>query len=511
MRFTRLLPLVLVLVRTTACEQTDSNSEPELWADLSDAAEPEVALDSSSLDLLGVTDSVEVRGSDLEPTDEKVGDLCVPHCLDEGAVIPCGLDGCGGSCGECPSDAHCSAGRCTQGCMPNCNGAVCGPDGCGGQCGSCGPGLECLYGEPFDRWCGVRCIDGACPEGQYCLKGNCITKECTTDSDCGNTSETFCDKYLQCVKYPKCSESLNCSFNNKHSYCNEETGLCRFDGNCWDDADCPVGACGEDHWCDPILCGQDDSKGCPPHKPVCSFLSPEEPCDTAPYCSTCELPCFLDSDCGPGEWCYSGDCRALTYISNDCHMDSECAEGEYCHPGCVPLPASCNTNADCDTGHACLAGHCGLDVLEPCQTDSQCALLFEEPYACLDGMCQPTEFCWSDSQCPEGDHCGPGLKCAPMPEVHECYMNSDCPAGLICPDGEHCTEPPECYYSIQCPEGHVCANQVCQNDQGVCAWLEKGPEFCNDNDPCTKDTCDAVTGCQHQATECAGTSSPDPQ
>jgi hypothetical protein len=66
----------------------------------------------------------------------------------------CGPDGCGGSCGQCPSGSYCSArgrqcvsycGACPAGsvchdgkcCAPNCVGKVCGDDGCGRTCGSC--------------------------------------------------------------------------------------------------------------------------------------------------------------------------------------------------------------------------------------------------------------------------------------------------------------------------------------------------------------------------------------
>ncbi|MBT9559519.1 MAG: PQQ-binding-like beta-propeller repeat protein [Myxococcales bacterium] len=56
---------------------------------------------------------------------------CTPSCSGK----QCGSDGCGGSCGSCPSPQTCnaSAGTC---CLPQCNPAdECGDDGCGGTCG----------------------------------------------------------------------------------------------------------------------------------------------------------------------------------------------------------------------------------------------------------------------------------------------------------------------------------------------------------------------------------------
>ena len=54
-----------------------------------------------------------------------------------------GPDGCGSSCGTCPSGDACNAtGQCT--CTPNCQGKQCGPDGCGGQCPpGCPRGASC--------------------------------------------------------------------------------------------------------------------------------------------------------------------------------------------------------------------------------------------------------------------------------------------------------------------------------------------------------------------------------
>jgi len=68
---------------------------------------------------------------------------CTPSCGDK----QCGDDGCGGSCGSCPSASICSAaGQCERQCTPSCDGRQCGDDGCGGSCGSCGDGQQCTGG-----------------------------------------------------------------------------------------------------------------------------------------------------------------------------------------------------------------------------------------------------------------------------------------------------------------------------------------------------------------------------
>lgn len=63
----------------------------------------------------------------------------------------CGDDGCGGSCGTCPSGLTCNNGTCGTACVPSCAGKTCGDDGCGGSCGTCTtPSSDPPLGGPND-------------------------------------------------------------------------------------------------------------------------------------------------------------------------------------------------------------------------------------------------------------------------------------------------------------------------------------------------------------------------
>ncbi|MFO0547500.1 MAG: MYXO-CTERM sorting domain-containing protein [Polyangiaceae bacterium] len=77
---------------------------------------------------------------------------CVPDGPDCSCFLACqdracGDDGCGGTCGTCPSGSSCDqAGQCQPDnpqCVPDCNGLECGDDGCGGVCGDCLDGETC--------------------------------------------------------------------------------------------------------------------------------------------------------------------------------------------------------------------------------------------------------------------------------------------------------------------------------------------------------------------------------
>jgi hypothetical protein len=94
----------------------------------------------------------------------------------------------------------------------------------------------------------------------------------------------------------------------------------------------------------------------------------------------------------------------------------------------------------------------------------------------------------------------PGLKPgepAPGNANDSCADGDGCSADT-CLGGQVCAHAPR-------PEGFVCLQgDVCEGGQGTCQSGECVVEqlVCDDNDACTDDTCDAVTGCSHTAVSC---------
>ncbi len=169
------------------------------------------------------------------------GGTCVPSCIDR----QCGDDGCGGSCGTCPTGLACENNHCVgvgggcgpynsqpqcvgdtvvwcengqivmfdctlQGpnhacgwvpdlyvyqcyqkpCTPACSSKKCGPDGCGGNCGYC----------PSTQFCNDigQCVNGIGPCGDINYIGVCdgnVVKWCQNSVlqvfDCDNLGPTF--------------------------------------------------------------------------------------------------------------------------------------------------------------------------------------------------------------------------------------------------------------------------------------------------------------------------------
>jgi len=136
---------------------------------------------------------------------------CEPACVDK----ECGTDGCGGSCGECEKGSECNElGKCEALCFPDCEAKECGPNGCGGECGACGPADECVDGKckckPLceGRDCGPDACDatcGECEDGEHCspdgkcvsdCKPECEDKECGPDGCGGSCGE--CGEAEEC-------------------------------------------------------------------------------------------------------------------------------------------------------------------------------------------------------------------------------------------------------------------------------------------------------------------------
>lgn len=146
---------------------------------------------------------------------------CVPNCND----VVCGSDGCGGSCGSCPTGQTCTNGKCacitghlcadgscyaccvdadcagnaacnpethTCQCVPNCTGKTCGGDGCGGQCGTCPEGQICTSAGICGCNSGVLCSDGICH--QCCAAADCAKSQGGV-AECWKCAQGTCGYY----------------------------------------------------------------------------------------------------------------------------------------------------------------------------------------------------------------------------------------------------------------------------------------------------------------------------
>jgi len=172
---------------------------------------------------------------DYAPKDTKCAHSCengaCANCDPDCEGRECGDDGCGETCGSCPSNYACNvSGKCEcrystcEGvccatgevcydglcCSPDCKGKQCGPDGCGGSCGSCPSGEKCSNNSCVCSY--LQCGNSCCGANDVCVDGNCCRPQCENkecgDDGCGGSCGT-CASGLSCQS-GKCVAPTTC-------------------------------------------------------------------------------------------------------------------------------------------------------------------------------------------------------------------------------------------------------------------------------------------------------------
>lgn len=234
---------------------------------------------------------------------------------------------------------------------------------------------------------------------------------------------------------------------------------------------------------------------------VCQYIPSDELCPDGMVCLVSppgchrleEMWCYGRKEgesCEPDDRCAisSGVCKegVCVYDIKQCEV-GECRVSKGCDPKsgeCLWEPLAddtpCNEPSHPCTYDTCKSGICvegaqDCDDGDPC-TDQAClpdgSCVFY-PHTCEDmGPCQEV-VCISNKGCMSS----PKKDGTPCGGPTECAFESSCQGGVCTPDpkpdGTPCIDPT-----------HLCTYDTCQN--GVCV---EGPPDCDDNDPCTDDTC----------------------
>jgi len=137
--------------------------------------------------------------------------------------------------------------------------------------------------------------------------------------------------------------------------------------------------------------------------------------------------------------------------------------------GCDSTP--CASDADCDDDVFCN----GAEVCDPVLD-------------CQPGV--PVE-CDDDMFCNGAEFCDPLLGCQPGVPV-------ECDDGMFCNGVEFCDPLLGCQSSapVACGDGVGCTFDTCSESDARCVNAENHTR-CDDDDPCTSDSCDATADCQH--------------
>jgi len=214
-------------------------------------------------------------------------------------------------CVECRTSADCkeggscdlTIGQCVTGTITNESPSCCGPD-----CLQCPTDLPLCLPGPFGTACAACRDDMQCPDGNFCIQGECSL--CTSDHHCGERC-TACGGDTPFCSTTQVVSAAVCVRCNTDDQCNGGT-------------------------CDAI------THAC---TPACT-----QSCATAtPYCdgTTC-VACYADTQC-----LCNGTCDLTTHTcSSSCQSNADCLGDQHCQhldngtndKTCAPGPLPDNTD-----------------------------------------------------------------------------------------------------------------------------------------------------------------------
>ena len=406
----------------------------------------DAAVDSADFNAL---DSVDVAGPDLaDSVAPDVADMVDSHDVLED------IDQ-----GEDQADSELAAQDIEEElppCEPNCDGTHCGDDGCGGSC-ACMENSECVdvQGDGAVKLCLFTC-DYVCAEltgcGEYFLYEG-ISCQCGGCDDGDVCTDDWCEQVN--------GGAGSCKFEPNTQACD--------DGNpCTGPDKCFQGQCSgpllplNEINLEQCLCGEDSD---------CAPLDDGNPCNGQLFCAKAEVDapglCVVAPESIPIEGAACGAPGDGTVCQGGkCVCVANC-DGKECGPdGCQGSCGECDWTQDCTAG-TCVIKDCGFlcDGI-PCGSVGPNG-------ECVCGICDDEDPCTVDS-CSE--------------ETAECLFDAAAAVGLACDDNKACTT------------NDTCTAQGCKGELKVC----------DDDNPCTFDTCHVVTGeCQFATGQMNGSSCDD--
>jgi uncharacterized protein (TIGR03382 family) len=203
----------------------------------------------------------------------------------------------------------------------------------------------------------------------------------------------------------------------------------------------------------------EDTNECTYH---CEVVGGKAVCGNYPRVCQDRSDCTTDS-CNPKTGC------VYTNNTNPCSDGDPCTTADTCRAGsCAGTAIGCNDNNTCTTD-SCKEGNC---IFSPVETGTDC----DDQNGCTDSdACTAAGVCVGSGgpDCDDGDPC----------TKNQC-SNSACYHTEYEAEGTPCLNANKCLVNTTC------------HSNGECTSLEE--KNCNDNNPCTVDTCAADVGCVNE-------------
>jgi hypothetical protein len=397
-------------------------------------------------------------------TCDKGGCVGTPKACDDG--IACTLDSCDSTTGNCTPKAT------NQACS---DGNDCTADSCDVKKG--------CVNAPAD---GAACEDGdACTTGDKCAAGKCAgtnTCQCKTGADCNDNNPCTVDKCEagKCVADSAGANGTACDSSDK---CQKPgTGKCSA-GTCAA-TNQPI-VCTATNACQNAACNPSSGKCESVNKPDGSSCDADKDgCTVADKCATGQCVAGAKAQCANANACSVGTCKS----------DTAQPSGYVCNQTALAAGTACEDGQYCTTGDKCdSAGKCAAGAAISCaaQTDAcNTGTCDEAKDQCVKTPKANTIACDDAQFCTISDHCDGAGKC--VTGGAKTCTGGNCQTGVCDEVGDKCATKPAAA-GAACTDGSVCTQTDTCDSVGACKG--SGAVVCNDNNPCTTDSCDAVKGC----------------
>lgn len=431
---------------------------------------------------------------------------------------------------ECTLGDICQNGECVSSAVVDCDdNNVCSDD----TCLDMGGAAMCTY-----KHNNLLCDDGnACTSNDTCVRGMCTGLTIVNCADSNVCTLDMCDVTTGCINQPisdtLCDDADLCTTNDVcvNGTCVGTPIVCNDKNPCTVDTcqnnDCiftPLNGtvCDDGNACTvndvcvpmngtsmcmgvPMVCN--DTNVCTTDvciEGVCNYFNNTLPCDDGSVCTQtdqcddgiCKGANLLD--CNDLNDCTNDTCDAimgcvsfnLTAIACDdldpCTLNDTCINGE-----CIGTPMNCTDDNVC-TDDKCFMGQCvRFFNTAPCNDGNPC-----DNDTCIDGQCVPgPPMDCGDSNVCTLDFCDMFLGCQNVPvdgtpscdDLDPCTVNDKCVNGTC--TGE----------VFICDDNNPCTADSCDTISGSCLFVPMNfttPGICSDNDACTiNDVC--INGCCH--------------